>query len=288
MKLLCLRRFVFLALLLPLLVQAGDYSKGLLWKVEKPGITPSYIFGTIHLEDARVTRLPIMVKNAFNQSRSFTMEILPSAQDNQLASMAMVFTDGRNLKQVLGDSLFREVAAVAQKNGMSEQGIMMFKPWAVMMMLSFPPPKTGIFLDKKLLDMATQQGKSLHALETMEEQLTVFEGASMDEQIHLLKETINDYDTFAQELEAMTQAYLQRDLAKLFAISNDRIKPGDVIAEKYMKRLADDRNQVMAERMQKRLQEGNAFIAFGALHLGGNKGVLQLLEDKGYRISLVY
>lgn len=272
----------------PVIVFAGNYDKGLLWKIEKPGVAASYVFGTIHLEDARVITIPNIVKKTLSQSRSFTMEILSSPQDDKLAAMAMVFTDGRNLKQVLGNDLFKEVAKVAQKNGMSESSIMPFKPWAIMMLLSLPPPKTGLFLDKKLLGMANAKGKPLHALETMEEQLSIFNEASMDDQIHMLRETIDDYEAFPQEIEDMIRAYLARDLKTLLAISKDKIKPGDRIVEKFMTRLFEDRNHKMTKRMQARLNEGNAFIAFGALHLAGEEGVLQLLEDKGYRISVVY
>ena len=279
---------VFVLLIFPVIVFAGNYDKGLLWKVEKPGVAASYVFGTIHLEDTRVTTIPDVVKKTLNQSRSFTMEILPSPQANQQIATMLIFTDGRNLKQVLGDDFFREVAEAAQKHGMSESSIMLFKPWYMMTVLSLPPPKTGLFLDKKLLDMASTQGKSLHALETMEEQLSIFNNASMEEQIHMLRETINEYDTFPQEIEAMTKAYLARDLQKLLAISKDKMKPGDRIAEKFMRRLFEVRNHKMTERMQARLKEGNAFIAFGALHLAGQEGVLQLLENKGYKISLLY
>ena len=282
-----LRQLSFLILFVfPVIALAGNYDKGLLWKIEKPGVPASYIFGTIHLEDARVTTIPEVVKQTLNQSRSFTMEILASPQDDKVAASVMVFTDGRNLKQVLGDSLFKQVAAAAQKNGMSEASIMLFKPWSMMVLLSMPPPKTGLFMDKVLLDMAN--GKSLYALETVQEQLSVFNDASIEDQIHMLRETIDDYDTFPQEIEALTRAYLARDLKTLVAIGKEKMKSGDRIAEKFMKRLSEDRNHVMVSRMQARLREGNAFIAFGALHLTGEEGVLQLLENKGYRISLIY
>jgi uncharacterized protein YbaP (TraB family) len=56
----------------------------------------------------------------------------------------------------------------------------------------------------------------------------------------------------------------------------------------FYKRLVDDRNLLMVKRMEKHVQQGNSFIAVGALHLPGEKGLLKLLEKKGYNVSTVY
>ncbi len=55
-----------------------------------------------------------------------------------------------------------------------------------------------------------------------------------------------------------------------------------------MKKLIQDRNHIMSERMQAFLKKGNAFIAIGAMHLAGKEGVLALLEKQGYSVSPVY
>jgi uncharacterized protein YbaP (TraB family) len=54
------------------------------------------------------------------------------------------------------------------------------------------------------------------------------------------------------------------------------------------KRVVHDRSVVMAFRMQRELRRGAAFVALGALHLYGDKGVLALLEADGYRSTRVY
>jgi uncharacterized protein YbaP (TraB family) len=53
------------------------------------------------------------------------------------------------------------------------------------------------------------------------------------------------------------------------------------------KRMVHDRSVVMAFRMQRELRRGGAFVALGALHLYGEKGVLALLEADGYRAERV-
>jgi uncharacterized protein len=53
------------------------------------------------------------------------------------------------------------------------------------------------------------------------------------------------------------------------------------------KRVVHDRSVVMAFRMQRQLRRGSAFVALGALHLYGDKGVLALLEEDGYAAARV-
>jgi uncharacterized protein YbaP (TraB family) len=54
------------------------------------------------------------------------------------------------------------------------------------------------------------------------------------------------------------------------------------------KRVLYDRSVVMAYRMQRELRRGAAFVALGALHLYGRRGVLAALQQDGYRIARVY
>ena len=59
-------------------------------------------------------------------------------------------------------------------------------------------------------------------------------------------------------------------------------------ANSFMFRFIDTRNRIMAERMTERLNQGGAFIAIGALHLPGEKGLVSLLKARGYRVEAVY
>jgi len=77
-------------------------------------------------------------------------------------------------------------------------------------------------------------------------------------------------------------------LKGLFIQSNQYSFSKEPIYKDLMKRLLIDRNYIMTERMQDILDEGNAFIAIGAMHLPGEEGVLSLLGKQGYKIHSVY
>jgi uncharacterized protein YbaP (TraB family) len=83
--------------------------------------------------------------------------------------------------------------------------------------------------------------------------------------------------------------YKQRDIEGLLALNEVSMQTGDQrLAKDFQRRVIDDRNHRMAERMQQYLQQGKAFVAVGALHLPGEVGLLNLLEQQGYSIRRVY
>ena len=83
-------------------------------------------------------------------------------------------------------------------------------------------------------------------------------------------------------------AFITMPLAGKLRQHRGHIARNQRMADDFQRRVIDDRNQRMAERAQPMLQAGKAFIAVGALHLPGDKGLLNLLEQQGYRIRRVY
>jgi len=273
---------------------AGDapakFSKGLLWKIEKTTIQPSYVFGTIHLDDARVTDLPAPVKETFARSRSFTMEMIIDEASTQIFAISMLLEDGDDLKTLLGEPLFAKTTEVMREYGMPSEITARFKPWALMLTLITPKQKRGIIVDDVLYQEALQQHKPVHQLESVEEQISVFDGLPMEVQVGLLKQTVTHHDLIPGIVEKSIQAYLKRDLGAMWEINNSMMEDevDKNLNEAFLQRVLYDRNQRMAGRMQPRLAEGGAFIAVGALHLYGDKGVLSLLQSRGYQVTRLY
>jgi uncharacterized protein YbaP (TraB family) len=201
----------------------------------------------------------------------------------------MFFNDGKTLKGVVGEALYNDTLQVIGISDPSQaSGINSMKPWAVMMTLSGPHQGGGLPLDMALQYQATRQGKPTYGLETMEEQIAVFNGMSLEDQVSLLRDTVQTQKAAQEAMEELTQAYLDRDLAGLMAL-NEKFRPADTrVYDALMDRLLVQRNRNMTERMQKYLKQGNAFIAVGALHLPGDSGLLKLLSAGGHHVTRVY
>jgi uncharacterized protein YbaP (TraB family) len=282
-----------LALCFAVPAQAADdaFERGLLWRIEKAGVAPSYVFGTIHLADPRVTALPEPVRQRFDAAQAFAMEVPLDQPDLMALAARMIFSDGRDLPGVVGDALFRQVLPELEKIGVPAELARMFKPWAVMLILEIPPQQSSDVLDLSLQRAAAAQGKSLHYLESVDEQVGALDGMSDADQVALLRHAVESQRDRAQSTRRLLEAWLQRDLAQMWRIGEEdvaarpELKP---LQDVFVRRLLTDRNLKMVERMQPLLASGNAFVAVGALHLFGGQGVLSLLQGAGYRVSRVY
>jgi uncharacterized protein len=134
-----------------------------------------------------------------------------------------------------------------------------------------------------------QQDKKVYGLETIQEQLALFDSMPEVDQVTLLKDALDRFPELDALHAELLAVYRQRDLDGLLAINKASMQTGDVrFACEFQRRVIDERNHRMAERMQPYLQQGKAFVAVGALHLPGDEGLLNLLEQQGYTVSRVY
>ena len=275
--------------LLPTQAADDDPEKGLLFRIGGGSDPACYLFGTIHSEDDRVVELPQAVASAFESSSVFVMEAIPDSEAIIRSMVTMVYTDGRTLEDVVGNALYAETVGAMADLGMPEEAIKDFKPWAVVTLLSVPPAKTGEFLDLRLYKAAVASGKDVFGLESIEEQLAVFENLTQHEQVALLRETLEVREELPAVFERLIGAYLERDLDQLLRLSDEYLRGGDEeLAKRFRVSALDVRNERMVERMDSYLADGDCFIAVGALHLPGKDGILNRLRGAGYQVERLY
>lgn len=272
----------------PVARSAHSTHSGLLWRINVNGRADSYLLGTIHSSDARVVHLRPAVTQALDRSQRFVMEMELDASAMLAFGASMMFTDGRDLASVLGASLFGRVQSAMSGYGMPPEMVRQFKPWVVMALLSMPKPDGGAILDMVLRQRAAGAGKPVSGLETAEEQLAVFEQLSMSDQIDLLKMTLAQLPALPGLMEQLVAAYAADDLDRIARLAAGYGNQGNLEAlKRFTFRLNDERNRRMVQRMKPYLQQGGTFVAVGALHLAGPKGLLQLLEQAGFTVAPV-
>lgn len=266
----------------------APYSQGILWKIEGRRQAPSYLFGTIHLADPRVTQLPAPVQKAFEAAASLVTEMMPDLAGVAALQQAMLYQDARTLEDAVGPELYRDVRNALAERGLPPPAATKLKPWAAAVILSLPMISTDAPLDLQLQQRAAMAGKPVHGLESAQEQISVFNDLSAADQRALLAAAVHEHRLAGERIEAMLQAYLARDLARLEQMTETYAPREPALRDTLKRRLLTDRNQRMVERLERYLREGNAFVAVGAAHLPGDDGLLNLLARAGYRVHPVY
>jgi len=285
--------------LLPRPLAGGEpgvlYGEGLLWKLERQGHEASYLFGTMHIADPRIIDLPEPVRGAFDSSSLAVFEVIIDPRSQVEISQKMVLTDGRSLDQILSPELYQRVVETAATYGLPETAVRVFKPWALIPIFSFPPDQFARVasgqapLDDFLQQEARESGTSLAALESIEEQLGLFDDMSDADQVAMLDAVVSDRAKTLKQFNQMIEFYLDRNAAGIYGQMLEQSTGEEQrLAETFQQDFIIARNKRMAERLTPHLNGGGAFIAVGALHLPGEEGLVRLLEESGYSVSRVY
>ena len=268
---------------------ANVTGQGLLWKVESAGKKPSYLYGTMHSEHIDVVTLPAPVREAFMASDRVILEMVMDTSTLSALTSTLQITSGPDLPTLVGQPLYRQTVAAISQHGVPEHVLRTMKPWAAATTLMVPRSNTGLFLDRVLYLEALAKGKPVSGLETVEEQVQVFDGMSPEDQAMLLAEAVKAYPTLDQMYADMRAAYVKRDLNALVAIGDASMQDSDAaFVKRFKERVIHSRNQRMAERLQDDIKTGGSFVAVGALHLAGQDGLIALLRKQGYKVTAVY
>ena len=275
-------------------------GNGLLWKLEKPGDKPSFLFGTMHMTDPRVTALTPSAQKAFDDADTLvveTTEVLDQAK-MMAAIMAepdlMMFTDDTTLSSLLSPEDAAVVAKALDERGIPASSVAKMKPWMLSAMVALPAcelaRKAGgaPVLDVKLAEDAKTAGKQLEGLETVAGQLRAMASLPMDFHMKGLVETLKLGDRMDDVIETMIVLYEREDTGMFWPLLHAVLPSSDGDEDGYAafeEKMITSRNRSMAENAIPVLVKGNAFIAVGAMHLPGPEGLIELFRKAGYSVT---
>ncbi len=277
-------------------------GKSIFWKIEKPGIRPSWLLGTMHVTDPRVLSMP---KGAAEADKAADTIIVESDEilDEKKAALSLLakpeltmFTDGSTIGKYLSADDNARLEAGLRQRGIPLAAVSRMRPWMIASVVALPPceiarkAKGAEFLDQKLAVDAAAAGKHVKGLETLAEQLQAM--ADLPTEFHLksLIETLQLGDRMNDVVETMTDLYLSGDIGATMPMLKIAAPDGEDADSDYAafeQRIILDRNKVMADRAAPILAGGNVFMAVGALHLPGDQGLVELLRQQGFTLTAV-
>lgn len=283
-------------------------GEGLLWKVERGGAPPSYLFGTYHFApgDGAPKGVAALVANA----RVAYLEALAAEQTEMQAAFRRTPSIFLNKTPVpLESFLPRELAEAAAKRlevyGVPAAAAPMLQPWFLQLLFTVPPcvvqaaAAGAETMDRRIEDFAVENGVDVKGLETWRDQIAIFADEPLDRQriglLLTLSQTIDPDDAmatmaalYAEERPLMIWE-LSMHKARAAARDFEQVAPQDIdrMGAEAWKIILSDRNAKMVEKLTPELQRGGVFVAVGALHLGGTGGIAPRLRALGFDVTRV-
>lgn len=264
----------------------NDIDRALFWSIQKDGQAVGHLLGTIHSEDPRVLDFSEDLLANLRDSQVFAMELVPDIPTLTRLNEYMHYPPGKTLESVIGAERFNRLGSALSAHSVPLDFINRMKPWAAMMTLSTPPPETGFFMDLSLSLRASGNGLKVVGLETLEQQLSFLEEMPMSMQLTLLDQAIMEFSKVDEVHEQMVDAYLENDLVSLRSLTEEQLQDvGKEAGDYFMEQGIDVRNLRMVESLLIQLEDNRVFVAVGALHLDGEKGLIKLLRRQGFELS---
>lgn len=258
----------------------------LFWKIEGNGLpSNSYLYGTFHLLCPEDFELDAVKTKALDQCEQLVLELDLSNPEVLMASQLAVFMkDQHNLKEYVSEAEYQQMAdSIMVKTGIPLALISGMKPMMVAAILY--PSVLGcnpVSPEMLFAQYMKDKEKTVLGLEEVEEQMSVFDSIPYQVQADMLKEYLLDSNSLVEETKEMLDIYFKGDLEKMvISISEGE----DNALAAYDDVLLIDRNARWIGRIEKIITQHPAFIAVGAGHLGGPKGVIALLRNAGYTIT---
>lgn len=278
-----------------LLAFAGSASAQVLYKIEGNGLAaPSYLFGTHHL--APLSKIEEFgASQPFKDASMVVGEIDMTADQMQLAAAMqphMMAPADSTLSKIISPedytAISKEFENWAPMPGMTLQALDMLKPMAITSMVTvnmvskdMPGFNPAEQLDSWFQKQGKEEGKKIMPLETVEFQASLlFDSTPIAYQADALVELLKDPAKAMEQTKALNKAYNDQDLKAMLSLSEAEDEHPE-----FMIALLDRRNADWLTKLPDIMKQGSAFIAVGALHLAGDKGIVEGLRKLGYTVT---
>lgn len=274
----------------PVEAQEVEVATPALWKVADEDTT-IYLFGTVHALPDGIEWYRGPIADALGASDILVTEIEMSpesmATTQNLVMTKGVLPEGETLRDMLTDEQRTAYEAALARVELPPAAFDRFEPWyGAMMLTMLPLLKQGYTTDagvEAVLETKASTGLERGALETVEEQLSIFDNLPPDTQIAFLMETVDAVDEIKALLDAMVAEWAEGDADELARLMNEGMTD-PVLAE----RLLYARNANWAKWIDERMDApGTVFVAVGAGHLAGEQSVQDKLAELGIETARV-
>ena len=281
-----MKNIFILALSLISFVSFAQNENALLYRVSGKGIQPSYVFGTIHITcDAK---LDGAVNKALDATAQLYLELdMDDAAMQTEMMQLMPMQNGTTISALLTNEDFKILDDYMQaKLNLSAKMIDTYKPFIISAMflttlLDCKPQS----IESELMRISALQNEPVFGLETVKEQMSIFDKIPYQLQAEeLIKSIKNDFKEDKKEINQMLKSYAMKDLNEMQRLTKET---KSTMMTDYEDLLLTNRNKNWIPIIEKVSKEKPTFFGVGAAHLLGKEGVISLLRQNGYIVEAI-
>lgn len=263
--------------------QDTEYNT-LLWEIKGNGLKQtSYLYGTIHVIPKDSFFIDAAVSKRLKKSDRLVMEMKLNMGAMISAMRSMMLPKDQTLDQFLSPAEMKAVRSfmldsISQPLPAFERikPLMVSEHFSTQYCMGGEQESYEMYFSRQFKKMK----KPISGLETAKEQMKYLDGVSMEDQIEGLLQIVNSPEEVCEQYDQMLALYRQQRLGDLLTMT-----AGEETLEESLEGLLNERNQNWIPQLEKMMKKESVFIAVGAAHLPGEKGVIELLIDAGYKVK---
>lgn len=282
-----MKRWFYSLMLMALCLESrGQSDNALLWRISGKDLSgPSYLYGTIHMICPDDLKIGDSLKQSLDASEKLYLEINMDEPGMLMKTMKMSMLPSGTLRDLMNPIDYQRLESFVKDSlGMPMFLMNKMKPFTLMSLMYtklLPCNKTASY-DETLMKMAKKKNKSIQGLETLEDQMAVFDQIPDTMEARMIMSLIDDFKGQREEFSNMIHAYLNKDLNSLGKMISDA---PDI--EGFEDLLLVNRNKRWIPVMKNEMKRSTSLFAVGAGHLPGPDGVINLLRQEGFTVTPV-
>ena len=268
-----------------MMLQAQKLEKSLLWEISGNGLTESsYLYGTIHMT-CQAT-LNENVQKALDDTTLLVLELDmddPSLMMNMMGGLYM--KDNKTIKDLVSEDEYQIISKfINEQLGMPLESMATMKPFFIT--AAFYPKLLGCPVEsyeEALMKVAHAQDEEVLGLETVEEQLNVFDEIPYkDQAIDLLRSAKDNLAYDKESFQKLMQYYNNEDIEGMITMMEE---DKNLSTTKHKDKMLDNRNKNWISKIGDHAKTQPTFFGVGAAHLAGDNGVIKLLRKAGFTVK---
>lgn len=257
-------------------------KQSLLWELRfRDSVRVSYLYGTMHVRDNKAFTHIEKAVDKLEQCNLLACEYnLEEARGSGL-DQAFMIPDNQSLEDHVGSKKFKKWEKICSKSfGLELSQFKYLLPLTIISLISerVLQKENSVSLDQYLWEKGIEKDLQLAGVESFSEQRNIMTQLDLKYQLKMLDDLFKNVKNFRKRILKLVDMYMSEDIHKLYKLSKKSLG-------KYKALLLYDRNEKMADSIVQLTSSHNAFIAIGAAHLSGKKGVLHLLKDKNFIVT---